>query len=146
MKLRALLLLALVIGGAYMMLESKNELKEQPFISLLDEMKVPFQTLTFSKPSPQHSGAEAWIVDEPHEIHLLLTFFENYHIRKIDASELNLRDETDQYVVKLEDINGRELKILLDEALIIQDSRLYYEIVDGPLDVDWLVTYFLENR
>jgi len=48
--------------------------------------------------------------------------------------------------LQLQDDKGNTLSIIVNENLIIQNSLLYYEIVDGPLDVEWMVHFFIGNQ
>lgn len=143
LKIRAFLLIALMIGGAYMMLEAYQQ-EEKPFTEILYAMNAPFNSLTFTKPTGD--GTESWVVDEQAEIEALLNFLQNYHVRKLKPEEINVYDDVNQFSIRLEDENGRELSIMLSEDLIIQDSLLYYEVVDGPLDAEWLLSFFISNQ
>lgn len=143
MKIRGLLLLALMIGGAYMMIQSYSQ-DEIAFNEILYSMNAPFNSLIFTKPS--ENGTASWVVDEQSEIEALLSFLQNYHVRKLTPEEVNVYDDVNHFSIRLQDENGRELSIMLSEDLIIQDSILYYEVVDGPLDVEWLLTFFINNQ
>lgn len=143
MKIRAFLLLALMIGGAYMMVQT-NKQDEKALTEILSAMNAPFNSLTFTKPSL--NGNESWVVDEQDEIEALLSFLQNYHVRKLAPEEINVYDSTNHFSIQLQDDNGRELSIMVSEDLIIQDSILYYEIVDGSLDVEWLLSFFISNQ
>lgn len=146
MKIRALLLIALMIGGAYVMLQSNKDFEEKEFTEILAPVNAHFSSLTFTKPAMAGSDPKSWIVDEPSEIESLLYFLQNYHVRKLAPEEINLLDKVDQFSVSLQDENGNTLSIIVNEDLIIQNSLLYYEIVDGPLNVDWLVQFFINNQ
>ncbi len=143
LKIRAFLLIALMIGGAYMMIQTYNH-EEKPFNEIIHAMNAPFNSLTFTKPT--ENGLESWVVDEHSEIEALLNFLENYHVRKLQPEEINVFDDVNHFSIRLQDDNGRELSILLSEDLIIQDSLLYYEVVDGPLDLEWLLSFFISNQ
>lgn len=143
MKIRAFLLVALMIGGAYMMVQTYDQ-DELAFSEILNAMNAPFNSLTFTKPSD--TGTESWVVDEQAEIESLLSFLQNYHVRKLKPEEINVYDDVNHFSIRLQDDNGRELSIMLSEDLIIQDSLLYYEVVDGPLDVEWLLSFFISNQ
>lgn len=146
MKFRALLLLALVIGGAYVMFQTKQSDNPKALGDILDASETPFNLLTFNKPMENGSSVESWMIDEPAEIKLLLSFLQNYHVRKLSQEDINLYDRTNEFSIQLHDDYGRELSIMVNENLIIQDNMLYYEVVDGPLDVNWLLTFFLQNQ
>lgn len=146
MKIRALLLLALMIGGAYVMFQTNQSNKPKAFADILSETEAPFNSLTFNKPAENESTMESWIVDEPAEIEMLLSFLQNYHVRKVPPEDINLYDNVNYFSIQLHDENGRELSIIVNENLIIQDELLYYEVIDGPLDVNWLLTFFINNQ
>lgn len=146
MKIRAFLLIALMIGGSYVMLQSPHDFEEKEFTEILTPMDAHFSSLLFTKPAMAGSDSKSWIVDEPSEIESLLYFLQNYHVRKLAPEEINLLDEVEQFSISLQDENGNTLSIIVTEDLIIQNSILYYEIVDGPLNVDWLVQFFISNQ
>src|SRR5690625_1236057 len=135
MKFRAILLLALMIGGAYVMFQSTQDYEKKEFNEILNSMNAPFNSLIFTKPSADGQGMDSWIVDEQAEIDTLLKFLQNYHVRKLKPEEINVYDDINHFSISLQDENGSELSIMLSEDLIIQDSVLYYEVVDGPLDI-----------
>lgn len=145
MKIRALLLILLMIAGTFGMIQTIQDAKEKEFVELLNAMEAPFNSLVFSKPSPSGQGAETWTVDEAYEIERLLDFLQNYHIRKMKPEEINPHDEVDHFSIQLQDDNGSTISIMISEELIIQNNLLYYEVVDGPLDIDWLVKFFVQN-
>lgn len=146
MKIRALLLIALMIGGTYVMVQSIQEYEEQGFTNLLHAMDAPFNSLIFSKPEADGEGTDTWVVDEAEEIETFLNFLQNYHVRKLKPEEINPHDDVNHFSISLQDENGNIISIMLSEDLIIQNSLLYYEVVDGPLDIDWLVQFFISNQ
>ncbi len=146
MKIRGLLLLALMIGGAYMMFQTYQNDEPKEFSEILDAKKPSFNSLTFTKPTKNGTNVESWVVDEPKEIETLLSFLQNYHVRKLQPEEINIHDHVNHFSIQLHDENGRELSIMVSEDLIIQDDVLYYEVVDGPLDMKWLLSFFINNQ
>lgn len=146
MKMRAFLLIAILIGGSYMMVQSFNDYAEKEFTELLSTMNPPVATLLFTKPSNTGNAIDTWHVDDLSEINNLLDFLQEYHVRKLKPEEIYIYDTTQQYSIQLQDDNGNTLSIIVNENLIIQNSLLYYEIVDGPLDAKWLVQFFMSNQ
>lgn len=146
MKMRAILLAALIIGGAYMMIQSYQDEPEQEFTQFLTQWNNPFYSLTFSKPVFSGGPSDTWVIDDPEEIEALLDYLESYHIRKLKPEEIDLTDDIDHFSIRLQDNENHSITIMIHENLIIQDSSLYYEIVDGPLDVDWLVQFIIDNQ
>ncbi len=146
MKLRAFLLIAILIGGSYTMMRSFNDYNEKPFTDLLSTMNPSFDSLLFKKPATSGNASETWHFDDHSEISNLLDFLQDYHVRKLNPEEINTNDETMQFRIQLQDSDGNTLSILVNENLIIQNSLLYYEIVDGPLDTEWLVHFFISNQ
>ena len=146
MKLRAFLLIAILIGGSYMMIHSFKDYTEKKFTELLSATDPPITTLLFTKPATTGNTSETWHVDDHSEIDSLLNFLQGYHVRKLKPEEINTNDETVQFNIQLQDEDGNTLSILVNENLIIQNSILYYEIVDGPLDTEWLVHFFISNQ
>ena len=146
MKTRAILLLALMIGGACMLIQSYQNVTEREFTQDLSQWHHPFHSLPLSKPAISGVPSESWIVDDPGEIEALLHFLEGYHFRKLKPEEIDVTDEIDQFSIRLQDEENNSITIIINENLIIQNSSLYYEVVDGPLDTDWLVQFILDNH
>lgn len=146
MKIRALLLIILMISGTYVMMQSIKDYEEKEFTDLLGSMNAPFNSLIFSKPSADGPGTETWVVDEVEEIETFLNFLQNYHVRKLKPEEINPHDDVNHFSISLKDENGSIISIMISEDLIIRNSLLYYEVVDGPLDIDWLVQFFISNQ
>jgi len=67
-------------------------------------------------------------------------------VRKLQPKEINDYCTTEQFSVSLDNPKGNKLEVMIDDNLIIQNSKLYYEIVDGPMNVDWLIQFFIHNH
>lgn len=145
MRIRAFLLIAILIGGTYMMLQSIDEDKERNFSEILDP-EAAFDSLIFNKPAILGTASKTWIVDDDEEIQTLLHFLQQYHFRKLTSEEIDPHDEIEQFSISLQNEKGHSISIIVTEDLIIQNSELYYEIVDGPLNADWLVQFFVSNQ
>jgi hypothetical protein len=146
LKIRAFILIAIIIGGSYMMLDSFKEKQMLAVNELPLFLEHSYVSLHFNKPKTSDSLSKTWVVDEESEIQALLQFLQKYHVRKINPNEIDTEDDVEQFSIRLIDQKGDQITILIDENLIIQNSILYYEIVDGPLDVDWLVHFFVSNQ
>lgn len=146
MKIRAILLIALMVSGAFMMVQSIKERDKNSVTELLESMNQPFHALIFTKPQTYHSNAQKWVANDPSEIENLIAFLQNYHVRKLNPNEINIEDDIEEFSISLEDNVGEMITIIITEDLIIQNSNLYYEIVDGPLDIEWLVYFFSSNQ
>jgi hypothetical protein len=146
MKLRAVLLVLLMLAGSYQMIYSINDFKEKEFGAVLDPTNHSIDSLLFTKPSTYSSNPITWEINDETEIESLLLFLQDYSVRKLKPEEININDDIDQFSVSLVDSNNNIIKIIVNENLIIQNSLLYYEIVDGPLDVNWIVHFFVSNQ
>lgn len=146
MKMRAFLLIALIIGGMYAMIETFNDFKEKSFTEFIETVNAEFDSLTFTKPAMHGSPAETWSIDDGDKVDELLQFLQNYHVKKLKPEEINPDDNIDEFTINLKDADGKSVTIIISENLIIQNSLLYYEIVDGPLDVDWIVRFFVSTK
>lgn len=146
MRFRGFILVMLMIAGAYVMFQTLKEYDEKNIAELLETMDPPFNSLIFSKPETIYSKADTWIADDESEIDLLLSFLKNYHVRKLKPENINIHDDIDEFTISLEDSQGDVITIIVNENLIIQNSLLYYEIVDGPLDFEWIVYFFSSNQ
>lgn len=143
MKLRALLLIAIIIGGTYVMIQSNNEYKIKEFGELINNIDEPFVSLLFKKPPTDGSNIETWIINDESEIDSLVLFLQKYNVRKIEPEELKINNE--QFSISLVDESSNEIRIIVNENLIIQNSTQYFEIINGPLDVDWIIHFFISN-
>ncbi|MBE1554292.1 hypothetical protein [Sporosarcina limicola] len=146
MKIRALFIIALLIGGTYEIVQSINDFSQREFNELLNFTNGSFNSLIFTKPPTPASKAKTWMVDDENEIDEFLHFLQNYHVQKLKPEEIDVYDDIQQFGISLEDENGDRITVFINEDLIIQNNMLYYKIVDGPLDVDWLVHFFLNNQ
>lgn len=146
MKFRGLILTVLLILGAQAMIESFQKDNEIALSDLLYSMTDPFTSILLTKPYTEGASSNTWVVDDVEEINELLSFLEHYNVRKLKPEEIDIDDDIDQFSIDLIDHAGNTVSILVNEDLIIQNSLLYYQIVDGPLDVDWLVQFFIHNQ
>lgn len=128
------------------MIATINDFKEKSFTEFIDSVDTEFDSITFTKPTMQGSPAETWSIDNAHKVDELLQFLQNYHVKKLKPEEINTDDNIDEFTIILKDADGNSITIVIAENLIVQNSLLYYEIVDGPLDVDWIVRFFVTNK
>ncbi|MBD7984458.1 hypothetical protein H9649_07695 [Sporosarcina sp. Sa2YVA2] len=146
MKIRGLLLIALIIGGAYVMMQTINEDNEKSFNELFSTMGSNFNSLIFTKPTTISASAEKWVVDDEKQVDELIQFLQNYKIQKLQSTEIDLKDEVDVLSIELKDNAGNGITIMIEENIIIQNADLYYEVIDGPLDVNWIVKFIVSNQ
>ena len=130
----------------YAMGKSFDDNRERNFFEIFQSMNEPFASLLFTIPSSFASKQETWIVDEDEEIESFINFLQDYHVRKLNPKDINIDDDTEQFSIILNDEQGNTLKVIVNENLIIQNSTLYYEIIDGPLNDKWLVQFFVQNK
>lgn len=146
MKMRAVLLLALIIGGLYVMLETINDFNEKSFKDFFETVDANFDSLTFTKPTMHGSPAESWRIDDELKVDEFLQFLQKYNVKKLKPEEIDPNDNIDEFSISLTDPSGNSMTVIVAENLIIQNEQLYYKIVDGPLDVDWIVRFFVSNK
>ena len=146
MKIRALLLIAIMFIGTYSMIQLFLGYDKKEVVELLDATKSPYSVMTFSEPSLSGAAPKVWHVDDESEIESLLEFLQDYHVRKLKPEKINRIDDINQFVINLTDKNGDNFSIVVTEDLIIKNSSLYYEVVDGPLDMDWIVKFFISSK
>lgn len=146
MKIRAILLIAIFIGGMYVMIQSMDDNNEKEFNELFISDNEPFVSLSFSKPTTVGASVDTWVVDEDKEIKNLLLFLQDYNVQKMNPDEVNIGNHSEQFSISLNDTDGNTITIIVDENIIIENSLNYYKITDGPLDVEWLVQFFVQNQ
>ncbi|CAM3145804.1 hypothetical protein FITA111629_06375 [Filibacter tadaridae] len=146
MRIRGLFLIAILIGGTFQLSYSVNNTTEKEFATLFDPMNSVISSLTFTIPSALASNSKTWIVDDEEEINAFLHFLKSHKIQQLKPDEIDVNDTISQFSISLEDEQGNEFTVIVEEELIIENNMLYYKIVDGPLDVDWLVHFFIQNQ
>ena len=88
MKIRALLLIAILIGGTYMMLQSSDDDKEKDLFELLDS-QITFATLIFNKPPIFVTDAKTCIIEADEAIQSLLHFLGQYRFRQLTPNDID---------------------------------------------------------
>lgn len=146
MRLRLVLLTLLVASGFYQMIQEYDQAANPSFQHLFDRPDYEFDSITFRQPGLLNEPALTWKVDQVHEIDQLLRFLQNYQYQKVDPSSLQLFDDEPIFTIYLQDTAGNSITILIEEELIIENETLYYQIVDGPLNVDWLMDFVFSNK
>ncbi len=146
MKIRALLSIAIMIIGTYAMTQLFLGYDKKEVSKVLGATESQFSVLTFSEPSLSGAAPKIWNVNDESDIESLLEFLQDYHVRKLKPEKINKIDDINQFIINLTDKNGDNFSIIVNEDLIIQNSSLYYKVIDGPLDVDWLVQFFISNK
>ncbi|MHA6259718.1 hypothetical protein ACXYMX_07340 [Sporosarcina sp. CAU 1771] len=146
MKLRAVLLIAILVGGLYAIIQSHNEFKEKQFSELIDSKSTNFTSLSFTKPDKLGMAPEVWITEDNKVVENLLVFLENYSIQKLKTDEPTTHFSDNQFSILIESENGDEISILLEDNLIVLNSLSYYEIVNGPLNQNWMINFFISNQ
>ena len=146
MKFRAVILIAILLGGTYTIIQAKNDYQEKVFAELLESMNDHFISLTFNKPSRFGYPSEVWATEDEIVVGNLLNFLQDYQIRKLKPQESPLSSETEQLSLILETKYGDELTIMVEENFIVLNSLFYYEIINGPLEADWIIEFFDNNQ
>ncbi|GKV64740.1 MULTISPECIES: hypothetical protein [Sporosarcina] len=147
MKIRAALLTILVAAGFYVMIQTVNESNIHPMDLLNSETDgSAFSSITIRQPGLHDQPPVTWKVDQTHEIDRLLQFLEAYDYERIDPDTLQLFDDQPHFTIDLHDDAGNRMTILIEEGILIHNDQLYYEVVNGPLQVDWLMEFILTNK
>lgn len=147
MKIRAVLLAILVVSGFYVMIQTINESDSHPMEWLhAEHTNAPFSTIIFRQPTLHEQPATTWTVNQIEEVDRLLQFLQAYDYERVDPDTLELFDDQPIFTIDLEDDSGNRMTILIEEGILIQNDRLYYEVVNGPLQVDWLMEFILSNK
>jgi hypothetical protein len=114
MKIRALLLIAIMIMGSYAMIQLLLGYDKKEVVEVLHATKSPFSLLTFSEPSLSGAAPKTWIVDDESEIENLLEFLQDYHVRKLKPEKVNRIDDINQFIINLIDENGDNFSIVVN--------------------------------
>ena len=149
MKIRGVILALLMAGGFYVMIQTIDEASSHPFERLQDQQLNglnPYSSITFRQPGSQARHAVTWKVDEAEEIDRLLSFLQAYDYERIDPDTLQLFDDQSLFTIDLQDETGNRMTILIEEGVLIHNDRLYYEVVNGPMQVDWLMDFIISNK
>ncbi|WP_040759300.1 hypothetical protein [Sporosarcina newyorkensis] len=147
MKIRAVLLTLLVAAGFYMMVQTINETPFQPTEWLYaDQDGSPYSSIIFRQPGLHEQPSVTWKVDKVEEVNRLLHFLQAYEFERVDPDTLQLFDDQPLFTIDLHDDSGNRMTILIEEGILIQNDQLYYEVVNGPLQVDWLMEFIISNK
>lgn len=146
MKLRAVLLIAILIGGLYTIIQTHNDYKEKQFTELINSINDNFTSLSFTVPAKFGISPEVWVTEDDDALKSLLTFLQNYTVQKLKPEETPSLSTNNQFSLHLESERGDAIVILVEENLIVMNSLSYYEIVNGPLNQDWMVQFFTTNQ
>lgn len=144
MRMRALILLLIVISGTYMMFQSKSFEQTSSFNSVLKEMDSPVQSVTFIKPTASEHDVQLQIIEQATQIDQLIVFLENYQLQTTEK-QANVSSTHEQFTILLEDHDQNVITILLQDDFVVLNDEHYYKIVNGPLDVEWLATFFFHS-
>lgn len=143
MRMRAFILLMIMIGGTYMMFQSKQNEKISSFTNILEEMDSPVQSVTFIKPTMDHN-IQLQTIEQTAEIDQFILFLNNYELQ-IENKQPTTVSTEEQFTILLEDHHQNVITILLQDDFVVFNDELYYKIVNGPLDVEQLVTFFVHT-
>ncbi|MCZ2257883.1 hypothetical protein [Sporosarcina sp. G11-34] len=146
MKLRACLLIAILFGGTYVMIQNHNDYKVKMFSEILESMDDHFVLLTFNKPATPGSAPKQWVTEDEVVVEDLIKHLQNYRVQRLKPEEQPEVSDPEQFSLILEAQLGNQLSIMAEENIVIVNSSLYYEIVDGPLEANWLVHFFISNQ
>lgn len=143
MRIRAMILIMMLIGGAYMMIQSTDPSPKNvsSFATMLDGMNSSIHTVTFIKPNTSNHGIHRQTINQSTQIQDFLIFLENYRLQAIESIP-NTGHE--QFTILLEDEQQNIISILLEENLVTVNDKTSYKIVNGPLDIEWLATFFFQ--
>ena len=149
MKIRGLILSLLVAGGFYVMMQTINESTMHP-IEWIQKQQIddasPYSSIVFKYPGLDDQRMVTWKVDEVGEVDRLLQFLQAYEYERVPPETLQLFDDQTLFSIDLQDQTGNRMTILIEEGILIHNERLYYEVVDGPFQVDWLIDFILSNK
>ena len=149
MKIRGVILALLVAGGFYVMIQTIDEASSHPFESLQEQQLnglSSYSSITFRQPGIQEQQAVTWKVDQIEEVDRLLQFLQAYDYERVDPDTLQLFDDQPLFTIDLHDETGNRMTILIEEGVLIDNDQLYYEVVNGPLQVDWLMEFIISNK
>ncbi|PIC58664.1 hypothetical protein CSV80_03840 [Sporosarcina sp. P12(2017)] len=149
MKIRGVILALLVAGGFYVMIQTIDEAASHPFERLQEQQLnglSPYSFITIRQPGLHEQQAVTWKVDQVEEVDRLLQFLQAYDYERVDPDTLQLFDDQPLFTIDLHDETGNRMTILIEEGVLIHNDRLYYEVVNGPLQVDWLMEFILSNK
>ncbi|MDW0110286.1 hypothetical protein [Sporosarcina aquimarina] len=143
MKMRGFLLLLLLIGGAYAMLQSINEYTSKGFHEVLHVPENQIEQLIFTKPSATSTDPPAWMTTDREQIAMLLEFLNDYELKKRDSQEYLDDLNFNQFTISLEDSEHNLITIMIEDNFVVTHTGEQYTVLDGPLDVDWMVNFIL---
>ncbi|REB06483.1 hypothetical protein DVB69_12310 [Sporosarcina sp. BI001-red] len=146
MKLRAFLLVLLLAGGAYAMIQTMNEFSSKKFSEVLQMSENHVAQLIFTKPSSTGITPPAWVSSDKEQIANLLEFLSGYELQKKDSQQVLDELNFNQFTISLEDHDENLVTILVEDSLIVTHTGEQYTLLDGPFDTDWMINFILSNH
>ena len=146
MKLRAVLLLLLLTSGAYVMVQTMQEFSAKGFHDILPGPVSDVEQLIFTKPTTTSITPPAWKTTDKEQIERLFAFLSEYELKKKEAHDLLHDLDFNQFTISLEDHEKNLITIMAEDSLIVTSTGDQYEVMDGPLDPDWLVRFIVSSQ
>ena len=146
MKLRAFLLVLLLAGGAYAMIQTMNEFSSKKFSEVLQMNEHHVAQLIFTKPSTTGMTPPAWVSSDKERITNLLEFLSGYELQKKDSQQVLEELNFNQFTISLEDHDENLVTIMVEDSLIVTQTGEQYTLLDGPFDTDWMINFILTSH
>lgn len=146
MKLRAFLLILLLSGGAYAMIQSSKEFSAKQFSEVFQMNEEHVTQLIFTKPYSTTKTPPRWASSDKEQISNLLDFLSGYEFLKEPQQKVLEDLDFNQFTISLEDQNENRVTIMVEDSVIILESGEQYTLLNGPFDVDWMVNFILSNH
>ncbi|MGG0644825.1 hypothetical protein ABE021_12895 [Sporosarcina gallistercoris] len=146
MKLRAFLLVLLLAGGAYAMIQSIDEFSAKKFSEVMQMNEEHVAQLIFTKPSPTGLTPPAWVSSDKEQITSLLEFLSGYELQKKNSQEALEELNFNQFTIRLEDHDENFVTIMVEDSMIVTENGEQYTLLDGPFDTDWMIKFILSSH
>jgi len=144
MRMRAIILMLIIVSGTYMMLQSKSTNDISSFTTILNAMDSPVQTVTFIKPAATDHELQLQTIEQSTQIDHFLAFLEHYQLQAADIAPTS-STTYEQFTILLEDDHHNVITILLQDDFVTFNDDHFYEILNGPLDAQQLATFFFQS-
>ncbi len=145
MKIRSFLLVIILIGGAYAMIQSNDEFSSKKFHEVMQMPEEHVVQLIFTKPSSTGMTPPAWKSSDKYQIANLLEFLSSYELQRKGDQEVLDELDFNQFTISLEDKEENLVTIMVEDNLIVTETGEQYTVLDGPFDADWMVEFILSS-
>ena len=147
-KLRYLII-GVVVIALYLSLKVITDHRERNLVDLINYKPTDFHSLGFIKDIrqvPENKFYE-WFTTDNEPTDELMEFLSQYRVKKINEEKFNESlNEVEKFDFTITHLNANPAIVFLYEESAHIAVGNYYEIVNGPTDMEWVRNYHEKHR